>query len=137
MERLPSKCSINFNISSKPCYLQDTKAISEIEGSLTITIAHQNIFEEENILLAEFYLALSKWYQCSNLENTLVYKSMDYEDEPILEFSTNSAFALINSAWLKDGISAPVSVDLDSFIQAISGSCTEIWSEIPNIVSLN
>lgn len=132
MECFPSKCTIDFEITQKPCLPLTRKAFSETEGRLIISVDENIIFNEEDILLAEFYLELVTWVS-QGCTVGFRYDSMDYEESPVLEARIKRASIFISSIWLNENFNLPIEVGKQQFIDAVKLFIYRFESELPDI----
>ena len=84
---------IEFVIQKFPEDLSKSYALDAYtEGVLSLSIKEVVVFNEEGILIVEFYLALKKWIeeQDKQEKTNFIYESMDFEESPILAFLYDS-----------------------------------------------
>ncbi|MEP4888934.1 MAG: hypothetical protein ABJV04_02815 [Aliiglaciecola sp.] len=136
MERFPRKCKLEFEIIEKPNFPITSKALSETEGRLLVSVGKDIVFDEEDILLAEFYLALTVWVSQGCLNN-FKYDSMDYEDSPIFEVKVEDTFVHITSVWMDDNVSAPVKIEKQQFLDAVNSFIHQFEIELPEIKEIS
>ena len=137
MDSFSSKHTMNFQfeVTEEPCYPLDSKALADIEGKLSISVDEQNIFDEEDILLAEFSSVLSRWLNDlqTKKDKIFLYESMDYEDSPILKVEFLNGKVAITSVWFAEDIKAPVLVDSKQFINAAKFFVSQFEQTVPGI----
>lgn len=83
-----NKIEISFNIVDTPSSVEGAKVQVDVGGILEILINTNSFFKEEDLLLLELAISLRKWLEDVNKNNIrdFYYESMDYEEQPILEF---------------------------------------------------
>lgn len=117
-----------------------SQIFSEIEGRLFISVDGVIIFDEEDILLAEFYSQLYSWMYRECREEMFQYDSMDYEESPIIEVVIHGEKkALLSSPWGVETVKFPVEVGKIDFIKAAKVFLNDFEHEIPgiNLLSYN
>lgn len=102
MECFPCKHSIviDYTDLSIGHVTSGPQLFSEIEAHLIISIKNEIFFSENGILLLELAKELKDWI--NNHRKNFYYKSMDYEEEPILFFKEkDSTHWAIGSVWVE------------------------------------
>jgi hypothetical protein len=104
----PNRRMDNLVLSIKdllaPKNMEGMEVIAEVTGRLEITINDRIFFDEEDILLLELAIILSRWINQArdDFSTPFYYASMDYEEEPILSFMLReSGTWMIFSEWEK------------------------------------
>jgi hypothetical protein len=136
MERFPSKCTIDFEIEEFPCSPITYKALSETEGRLIISVDDRAIFNEENILLAELYVAFKFWFSNGACED-FKYDSMDFEESPIIEVIVTDTLIYFSSVWMDKKWLFPVGIEKQGFIDSVQSFICRFESELPEIKVLS
>lgn len=112
-----------------------SKAFSEVEGRLVVAVDGEIIFDEENILLVEFYAAILAWVSLGG-EKDFIYRSMDYEEEPILHAGLHGGSFSISSIWACENIKSPVEVESREFVRAARSFIERFESELPEVKNI-
>lgn len=140
MERFSSKHKIKivFNIVDVPSSLEGAKTVADVEGNLTVYVNDKIFLNEENILLLELAIILNKWlrYIKNNEFRNFYYESMNYEDQPILEFAINKEKKYsVYSVWQE--FKNDDFFDLIELVKAASNYITELKHALQQKFDLN
>ncbi|MEZ5308901.1 MAG: hypothetical protein R2684_17280 [Pyrinomonadaceae bacterium] len=137
MERISgeSTIEIEFNVLNRPTYPLRRQAISDIEGTLRIRFGDKIVFDERDILLAEFAMCLYEWLTEveSDPELPFVYESMDYEETPILRIEVIGSNVSISSKWNEEIHIASDATNISSFVFSAKSFLTRFEAAIPGI----
>lgn len=137
MERISSTFPVRFtfDITTKPHYPLDYKALSDIEGHLSIFVNEDIIFNEDGILLAELSASLSKWLHDIETNPTaeFFYESMDYEEAPILEFKFEREKFSIGSVWMGSKATEVLRIEREQLIACVQEFVTQFERVVPGI----
>lgn len=83
---------IIFEIYEYPLSNEKYRLISNTEGKLTISINNINLFSSNEILIIEFARILNNFIEKNNTSynNEFIYKSMDFEEDPLIKIIIKS-----------------------------------------------
>ncbi len=125
---------IDYTVTSIGTVESEHELFSTIEGSLIILIDGQIFLAEENILLLELAHSFKNWFE--NKSGDFIYKSMDYEEYPLLFFKKISVdFWSISSVWT-DRIAG--NIEFSELITACQTFVDKLKNElVENNVKLN
>lgn len=78
---------------------KNKKLLVDVEGNLQIYLNNQLFFSDNNMLLLEFGVEVSKWINVSFPETDFSYYTMSHIDEPILQFLRQPKGWILLSTW--------------------------------------
>ena len=95
---------IDFNIEEFPSDLSQPYSLAAYtEGTLRLQVDGQTLFDEEGILLVEFYTAFNAWLVNQEVasKEDFIYESSDFEESPIIAFryKTDTGSYKFDSVW--------------------------------------
>ena len=78
---------IDFEIEQFPLETKDHRLITDTEGFIRVTMGSSKLFEASELLLVELAIFMQGWLQLKAQKcGDFYYRSMDFEEEPILAF---------------------------------------------------
>lgn len=106
---------------------KNRKLLADIEGEFQIYVNKEMFFSDENILLLEYGVEISKWLQGFPKKN-FNYSTMSHSEEPILQFIRQSEGWLLKSPWQK--FQPHVLVSEDTLVRVLKQNLKELQEQM-------
>lgn len=136
MERVQRTCSIDYELRQLPDLPLSEIAFAQAEGRLVISRHGEPLFDEDGILLIEFFCALVRWLGYWRLRSVWEYESMDFAETWILRFEVKGSEVEMSSPWLDGSISNPVRFQKNAFFLAAEEFVERFSHELPGVRAL-